>query len=81
MSYKNKQQVQKHQAEQQSRMRYRLEEVENGWILTISMVNGAVETGVLSRKVYKSMGDALTGIEEHWDFMIADDDYDSEFGD
>lgn len=48
------------------RMRYRLEEVENGWIVTISVVTGAVEGGVIRREVYQSMDDALAGINEHW---------------
>ena len=55
---------------QQNRLRYRLEEVENGWILTISVVNGANDLGVFSRKVYEELSDALTGIEEHWDSEI-----------
>lgn len=55
---------------QQNRLRYRLEEVENGWILTTSVVNGANDLGVLSRKVYEELSDALTGIEEHWDNEI-----------
>jgi ferredoxin len=37
---------------QPNRLRYRLEEVENGWILTISIVNGANDLGVLSRMVF-----------------------------
>lgn len=53
-----------------NRLRYRLEEVENGWILTISVVNGANDLGVFSRQVYGGLSDALTGIEEHWDGEI-----------
>jgi len=55
---------------QPNRLRYRLEEVENGWILTISIVNGANDLGVLSRMVFDELSAALTGIEEHWDSEI-----------
>lgn len=52
------------------RMRYRLEEVENGWILTISIVTGSVEGKVICRQVYQSMEDALKGIAEDWDNAV-----------
>jgi len=55
---------------QPNRLRYRLEEVENGWILTISIVNGANDLGVLSRMVFDELSAALIGIEEHWDIEI-----------
>jgi len=57
------------------RMRYRLEEVENGWIVTISVVTGAVEGGVLRREVYGQLGKALGGISQHWHQEVLGDLY------